>query len=233
MIKVKSVIKDFIPPILLKTLNKIRGKILIKASTKYLDSTKQELGLYWENDFANVLETWAEDNAWFEIQLLLVNTKGKILDIACGTGRVIEILKKFDYLEVYGLDISDFLINRAIEKGIKETRLKICDATNTGFSDNYFMYSYSIGSLEHFTEGGIIDFLKECSRYSKFGSFHMIPVSRNGKDNGWIRTSQTYFNNSEEWWLNKFKKYFSKVYIVKSKWEDSISFGRWFLCYKF
>jgi ubiquinone/menaquinone biosynthesis C-methylase UbiE len=193
---------------------------------------KQDLDLYWNNDFVNVLETWGEDHVWNEIELLLANVNGKILDIACGTGRVIEKLTKYNNLEVHGIDISDLLIEKALMKNISKDRLTIGNATKTNYPDNSFDFSYSIGSLEHFTCDGIDDFLSECSRFTKIGSFHMIPISKSNHDEGWLTTSQSFFNNSENWWLKVFSKYFQKVYKVKSSWSDNISYGRWFLCYK-
>jgi ubiquinone/menaquinone biosynthesis C-methylase UbiE len=157
---------------------------------------------------------------------------GKVLDVACGTGATIKLLEKNNTLEIHGFDISDLLIQKAIEKNIPKERLRVEDATKTNYLDNEFDYSYSIGSLEHFTFEGIDKFISESSRYTKFAAFHMIPISKSGKDEGWMKTMQSFFNNSEEWWFAHFKKHFSKVYCIASKWEDDISFGRWFICIK-
>lgn len=195
-------------------------------------SHNQDLGIYFNESFANILETWGEDHVWNEIQLLLANSHGKVLDIACGTGIVIKKLESNKNIEVWGFDISDLLINRAIQKGIDPLKLKVMDATKTDYPDLFFDYSYSIGSLEHFSEDGIIQFINESYRYTKYASFHKIPVSRSGMDEGWIKTIQTYFNNSEKWWEGKFRTSYSKVLIINSGWKDDISIGKWFICYK-
>ena len=70
-------------------------------------------------------------------------------------GKVIEILQKFPKIDIYGCDISDFLIKKAIIRGIDKNKLIVCDATKMKYEDNFFDFSYSIGSLEHFTESGI------------------------------------------------------------------------------
>ena len=60
------------------------------------------------------------------------------------------------------------------------------------FEENYFDFSYSIGSLEHFTEDGIekvIDKLHKCTRIA---SYHMMPTSRDNKNQGWMKTYQTF-----------------------------------------
>lgn len=193
---------------------------------------RQDLDVYWDPEMAKMLETWGEGNAWNEIQLFMVNCKGSVLDIACGTGKTIELLEKFPELELYGCDISDFLINKAIERGIPASHLAVCDATKTDYSDNYFSYAYSIGSLEHFTEDGIVKFISECHRIVKETSFHMVPVSKSGKDEGWIKSMQSYHNNSEDWWLRKYKSAYEIVYTLNSVWSDRISEGKWFVCVK-
>lgn len=221
----------------LRKIMSIKDKILFSASKEpsaepLLDPDKQDLGLYWDPNFARVLETWGEGSVWNEIQFLLVNCRGKVLDIACGTGRTMEILSGIQGIELHGCDISDLLIGKATERGIRHDRLNVCDATHMGFSDNYFYYTYSIGSLEHFTEEGVSKFISECHRVTKANSFHQIPVSRSGKNEGWIKTIQSYHNNSIDWWLDKFKTSYNTVYVLDSKWEDKISVGKWFVCIK-
>jgi hypothetical protein len=59
-----------------------------------------------------------------------------------------------------------------------------------------------------------------------------MPVARSGKDEGWLRTTQSYFNNSVEWWVKKLEGCFPKVYVFDSRWDDAISVGKWFVCMK-
>ena len=142
---------------------------------------KQALDLYWDSEMAEVLETWGYGNAWSEIQFLLSTNAGRVLDIACGTGKVMDILKKFPRLEVHGCDISDFLIEKAVARGLNPQLLKVCDATETGYKDNFFDYSYSIGSLEHFTEDGIAAFLTEARRASPYSGSGSLSVLSEGR----------------------------------------------------
>lgn len=190
---------------------------------------QQNLAPYWCPEMLEAFETWGEDNAWHEIQFLLANRWGRVLDIACGTGKVIEILEGFPNLELYGCDISDFLIERAIERGVDKEHLRVCNVIDTEYEDKFFDYSYSIGSLEHFTEDSILDVLKEANRVTRLASFHHIPICRE-KDEGWITSNQSYFNNSIDWWLPKFHSVFSEVQSLRSNWNDSRSVGQWFIC---
>jgi ubiquinone/menaquinone biosynthesis C-methylase UbiE len=195
-------------------------------------SGKQDLDVYWDPEMAAVLETWGTGNAWNEIQLLLANVRGTVIDIACGTGKVMSILGDYSNLEVHGFDISDFLIQKAIDRGIPRERLRIADATKTEYPDDAFDYGYSIGSLEHFTESGIGEFVAETKRYTRRASFHQIPTSRSGRDEGWIKTLQSYHNNSIDWWLARFRTSYDTVRVLDSAWNDKISVGKWFVCVK-
>lgn len=233
---IKKIIKSILPPILtefiifLKNSNSNNGITYIKSDGA--NPTKQDLEMYWDPEYAKILEEWGRDTTWNEIQFILAPCNGKVLDVACGTGPTIKILNKFPNLDIYGFDISDLLIQKAIDKGIPKEKLSVADATKTSYQNNEFDYSYSIGSLEHFTEEGIDAFIEETARYTKIGSFHMIPISQSAKNEGWMKSKQSFFNNSEEWWTIKFKKHYPKVYPVASKWQDNISYGYWFLCFK-
>lgn len=231
----KTFVKQLCPPVLwnfLKSLGNENAWRIINKRGKSDGPIRQELDIYWNKEFVTVLETWGEGTVWNEIQLLMPSCKGKVLDIACGTGRNIDMLsKKFPDITVYGCDISDKLIRKAEEKGISKERLRVCDAVETGYEDKYFDYAYSIGSFEHFTEKGIVSVIKECRRITKNSSFHFVPISNDGKNEGWVKTrEQAYFNNGLDWWLNKFKAHYATVYAVDSSWESDRQIGQWFIC---
>jgi SAM-dependent methyltransferase len=226
----RALAEQICPPLLWKTLRRAKGVFGTNGHHIKEAPDQQQLDVYWDPNMAQMWETWGEGNAWNEIQLLLANCRGRALDIACGTGKVISLLTKFPALEVHGFDISDFLIKKAVERGIPEERLKVCDATKMPYEPGFFDYAYSIGSLEHFTEPGILDFLKETRRVTRTSSFHQIPVSRSGKDEGWRTTFQSYHNNSVAWWLAKYLAVYPVVHVFDSRWEDDRSVGKWFLC---
>jgi ubiquinone/menaquinone biosynthesis C-methylase UbiE len=225
-------IKYFLPPFLIDLLKIIRNKT--KKNSTISEPNSQSLELYSDPEMAKILETWGERNAWIEIQHIFHQKKNeKILDIACGTGKVIEILNKnLDLKNIYGCDISKLLISNAIERGIPKENLKICDATNLPYEENEFDYNYSIGSLEHFTKDGILKFLQSSIKVTKNEGYHMIPVSRNNRNNGWIVNYQSYFNNSVEWWSELCEEVSKKYYFIDSSWEDEISIGKWLVIKK-
>lgn len=234
----KYYLKLLIPPVIISIARK--SGLLKSGGNKIIvykknENERQDLDMYFDPEYAKVLDTWGLDSTWQEIQKFLCTCKGKVLDIACGTGVTISILEKYRDLDIYGCDISDVLIGKAVERGIDKKNLLVTDATNMSYKDNEFDYSYSIGSLEHFTEKGIEKFISEASRVTRSVSLHMIPTSKSGKNEGWMTTSttiQTFYNNSDSWWFEKFKKEFREVYILNSIWNDEISYGRWFVCVK-
>lgn len=229
----REIARQLCPPVVWNGLKDVSRLLAKSRSRKAASSSgdKQDLDLYWDPKMAAMLETWGEASVWKEIQLLLASHDGKVLDIACGTGRVIEILSSMP-VEVHGCDISEFLIGKAMARGIPESRLTVCDATMLPYQDDQFEYAYSIGSLEHFTEEGIAKFLAESHRVTRLASFHNIPVSRSGKDEGWISPYQSYFNNSTGWWLAKFEATGDAVRVIDSTWEDDMSVGKWFISRK-
>jgi ubiquinone/menaquinone biosynthesis C-methylase UbiE len=195
-------------------------------------SKEQDLEIYWTDQAIRSMETWGLGNAWDEIQYLTANLEGKVLDIACGTGKVSELLSKFPQLDMHGLDISDVLIQKAHERGLPKEKYIVCDATKLPYSNDQFDYSYSIGSLEHFTEQGIVDFVREAHRVTRKASFHQMPTSRSGQDEGWLTTMQSFHNNSVAWWRKWFEPVFREVHVLDSRWEDSLSVGKWFVLKK-
>jgi len=192
---------------------------------------RQDTNLYFDPNFAELLEIWGNDSVWPEIRVLLGQRSGKVLDLACGTGRTFDFLKDFERLHYYGCDISEPLIDRAANRGIPRDQLKVTDATRLDYADREFDYVFSIGSLEHFTVEGLASAISECRRVYRGVNFHQVPVSKSGFDEGWITPYQAYWNNSEQWWIEQFRRSFGdQVWSMTSRWSDRQSRGAWFIC---
>ena len=226
----KNCVKLCMPPILLLAKQKLFNTERVTAISLGASPDKQDVELYWDEKYAEILETWGKDTVWNEVQLLFSGLSGRVLDIACGTGPTIKILNQMPDLDVHGFDLSDVLIERAKGKGILGNKLKVADATKACYTKGEFDYSFSIGSIEHFTEDGIDLFLKNAAYYTRHYSFHMLPANMNGLDKGWEKTSQSYFNNSISWWLKKFEPHFAKVHVVDSAWSALDQKGKWLIC---
>tara|TARA_B100001057_G_C22681633_1_gene883994 strand:- start:414 stop:1103 length:690 start_codon:yes stop_codon:yes gene_type:complete len=228
----KIFFKQLIPPLFLKLYRDIYFYFLINKNKKKI-SKDQDIDIYNKSLTAEKLSEWGKETTWNEIQMFFDDKEGKILDVACGTGlNIIDLLRINSKASLYGCDISQFLIDIAVKNGVKKENLFCIDATELNFEENFFDYSYSIGSMEHFTEDGIDKLIEKLSKITKKTSIHMMPVSKKNINEGWIKTYQTFHNNSVEWWVEKFRKKFSKVDVIDSSWSDHISVGKWFVCYK-
>jgi ubiquinone/menaquinone biosynthesis C-methylase UbiE len=203
----------------------------LTKSMRNKSGSQQELDVYFDEKFADGLENWGINHAWPEISFLLSARSGVALDLACGSGPAYDYLKKNERLEYHGCDISDALITRAVRRGIDPNNLRVMDATKLDYPDRMFDYVFSIGSLEHFTESGLVGAISEAKRVCRGINFHMVPVSASGFNEGWITTVQSYWNNSERWWLDRFAPTFgNRIWIMNSKWADRISRGVWLIC---
>ena len=228
----KNLFKQIIPPFFLKLYRDIYFYLLIKKNKKLI-SHKQDIEIYNKSLTAEKLSEWGKGSTWNEIQMFFNNKEGKILDVACGTGlNMLDLKKSNPDALLYGCDISQYLLDIATENGVEVENLFCVDATKLDFEKNFFDYSYSIGSMEHFTEDGIAKLIEKLSKITKKTSIHMMPVSKKNINEGWIKTYQSFHNNSPEWWIDKFEKCFKKVEVIDSSWEDHISKGKWFVCHK-
>ena len=91
--QVKKKIRLIIPKVFIRIYKKIknifRKPIENRVMEADLSPNNQDLNLYWDSKYAEVLDNWGKDNVWNEIQLLLSSLNGKVLDIACGTALTI------------------------------------------------------------------------------------------------------------------------------------------------
>ncbi len=140
-----------------------------------------------------------ENNAWHELNLLLANCRGKILDNASGTGLNMSDFIRIYSLDIHGCDFSDFLSDKATARGFDRSKLTVCNASLLPFDSIEIDYSYSIGSLESVDLRGLENAIAESARVTRVAVFHQALTSRNERDNGWIEPSQFYWNNSSGW----------------------------------
>ncbi len=222
-------IKNLTDKIYNKMLRKNRG---IKPPE--INCVSKSSDMLWSSDLTDLLEVWGEGNAWSEIPLLLAPVSGRVLDLGCGTGVVMQKLSFLKKIELYGCDITPSYLERAAQRlismgQISADRLKVEDARALTYSNDFFNYIYSIGALHFFSEEDINRVLAESRRVARYMVFFQLAVSKSNKDEGIITTYDSFFNNSLSWWTNKFKVFFPEYYTLDSKWEDSQSCGKWLI----
>lgn len=80
------------------------------------------------------------------LELLRVKPNHKLLDVACGLGRLIEASQEYG-CKAYGVDLSDVAIEKARQK-FPKAQLQVANAENLPFNESQFDYVTCLGSLE-------------------------------------------------------------------------------------
>lgn len=120
-------------------------------------------------------------HAYF-IYLEILETKAnqKLLDIACGLGRLLEASQDYKVIP-YGIDISYVAITKAKER-FPDFNLRVANAEKLPFEDNTFDLVTCIGSLERMVNTQNV--LKEMLRVGNKNSKYCLLV-RNSETTSW------------------------------------------------
>ncbi|MFA5197461.1 MAG: methyltransferase domain-containing protein [Patescibacteria group bacterium] len=109
------------------------------------------------------------------IEKMQIKPGSKVLDLGCGNGRVIDVLKKYSVVYT-GLDISKNLIKLA-QKKYPEERFIVGDLLKTPFSDKEFDCVLSLATLHHIPSSEQrLNALKEIYRILKPGGTTLVTV---------------------------------------------------------
>lgn len=137
--------------------------------------TKQEVKEYYNKRYLEPLERPAKQYSQYLDLFHITEEKDrgrKILDIACGTGVLLEQAHKRG-LQCYGIDISDMAVKIARQKA-PGAQITIGDSERLPYKNNSFDFIYCVGSLEHFTN--IPQSIREIKRVSKRNCRILISV---------------------------------------------------------
>ena len=130
----KKIIKNTLPPFITFLLKKIYFTYLLNKNKLSINRYRQDTKIYNDPITAKKLEEWGYGTVWNEIILLFNGKKGKILDLACGTGKnILDLQTTNPEAILYGCDISQFLIDIARSKGIQSDKLMCIDATKLDY----------------------------------------------------------------------------------------------------
>jgi len=102
------------------------------------------------------------------LELLEAKPDQKLLDIACGLGRLLEASQDYK-VKPFGIDISDVAISKAKER-FPDFNLSVANAESLPFDDNAFDLITCIGSLERIvnTQNALKEMLRVGNRHSKY-----------------------------------------------------------------
>lgn len=90
-----------------------------------------------------------------------------ILDLGCGNGNIISLLKKRKKASYYGVDLSEKMIREAKKRVGKDVALTTADAMNLPFQDEMFDIVICNASFHHYTRP--LTAVKEIKRVLKPG----------------------------------------------------------------
>jgi ubiquinone/menaquinone biosynthesis C-methylase UbiE len=128
--------------------------------------------------------------------------KGKILEIGCGIGRILETISiKNTSLKICGIDISDIMIEQGMNylKEFENIKLFTSDGYKLSlFEDNSMDFVFSFQVFQHIPKEVQISYLSEIYRVLKSQKYGMIYIRWDQKVKYYMKTYSGYcFMESE------------------------------------
>ena len=130
-----------------------------KQGDKIIDYYNNLAPTYDENRFDNTYGHFIDSEERHVLNRLLTGKENKVLEIACGTGRLL------DYAG-YGIDASEKMLTIARQKFPKKD-LQQSLGQSTPFNDAYFDAVYSFHLMMHLEQEDIYGIIKESHRILK------------------------------------------------------------------
>ncbi|MDX2190217.1 MAG: class I SAM-dependent methyltransferase [Bacteroidota bacterium] len=96
--------------------------------------------------------------------------KISILDIGSGDGNAARFfIEYFRNSTVYGIDITDKVVQKAIDRNLPNCHFQVYDGENIPFADNTFDIIFLVGTLHHVDKKYHLDLMKQAFRVLKKG----------------------------------------------------------------
>ena len=162
----------------------------------------------WYDSFFSEHGTWPTtpkyNNTMLNYLEVPLNKNKKLLDVACGGGRLLEQAEK--RVASYGIDISRSALKEAIER-VKNSFLCMCSAEKLPFKEGTFDFITCLGSLEHFLNMNIA--LREMKRVLKddglinicvpntYYIMNLLGVYKTGSDPNLEQINERFATNAE------------------------------------
>lgn len=128
---------------------------------------------YWDNLWAERDNSRAFNsfvNKWSKKYL---NAGQKVVDGGCGNGSIVHTLQESNY-DAYGFDYAQQTVERLNSKR-PDLKISLGDVRESSFEDSYFDGYWSLGVIEHFTEGYEL-IASDMQRIIKVGGYLFLTV---------------------------------------------------------
>ena len=149
---------------------------------------------------------------WGDVVIDIINfyklkPDAKILDVGCAKGFLVyDFIRQYPQLKVFGIDVSKYAIDNCHPE-VKDF-LKVGNANNIEFEDNYFDLVISINTVHNLDLDDCINSIKEISRVSKSNSFITVDAFNSEEEKKrmymWNLTAKTIMSVSD--WKKLFKE---------------------------
>lgn len=149
--------------------------IYLLFSNSDISKKYQEIGLFYDNLYNNIEDTWnkiasrGSEFVRLVADLIIKDSTSRYIDIGCGDGN---LLAAVNVKEKFGIDIS----KKALEVATARCNLNLCVgiAEEMPFPDKYFDAVSSIGVMTHFIEDIIAT--KEINRILKLNGKYILGI---------------------------------------------------------
>lgn len=200
---------DFLNSVHKRTNRDYLARVNEFPKAKAIKIAKQYGYDYWDGDRKFGYGGYKYDGRWRKVAEDMVkyyNIKAgdKILDIGCGKGFLLYEFTQFvPYVEVKGVDISEYAIQNAKE----EVRpfLQVENAISLPFEDNSFDMVISINALHNLYCYDLVAALKEIERVGRKNKYIVVESYRNEEEKVnmmyWVLTGECFFSVKEWEWI--------------------------------
>jgi len=167
--------KEIFGRLLPKRIRRMVRKIVQKTAVAvgYNINTKEYWDSIWQEEG---LDTWRVFPILFENILSAVPANAKVLDVACGVGKLLKLIQEEKNTAVYGLDISSVAIQKLKNQGISGV---VADCQNIPFKENTFDVVIATEILEHLSNP--VRTLEEIHRVLKIDGLLIVSVPNSVK----------------------------------------------------
>lgn len=188
----------------------------------------------WDNH-SDLLDYWGSKNVWVEFLEYSKDWNGNVIDVGCGTGKVMQILRTQNpKVNIFGIEPGVDLVKQCQNNGIHENEIE--NSTFSAFlqKNNYEYktdYLYSIAVLQYFNLTELKELIEFLRKNLKKQAVIFVSVSNDNLDGGIYLSWQTYNRMSKTWWKNLFEERLKMfdIEVFDSKWTDEECVGIWLI----